>query len=223
MCGRFASFLPAEAIARLFRTVDTIPNLGPSWNLAPSQPALVVRRHPKTGERHLDVLTWGFLPYWTRDPKHARRPINAKAETVASSAMFRDAFARRRCLVPASAFYEWQPVPGTKRKQPLAIARQDGGPLALAGVWEGWRGPAEEVIRSFAIITSDANTLVRPLHDRMPALIEEADWPLWLGEREGDAAALLRPAPEGILRLWPVSSKVNSPDNNEPSLLDRAA
>src|SRR6187399_663396 len=87
LCGRYASFLPPEAIARLFGAVNAIPNLGPSWNLAPTQPALVIRRHPKTGERHLDVLTWGFLPYWTKDPKKARKPINAKAETVATSGM----------------------------------------------------------------------------------------------------------------------------------------
>src|SRR5690349_3249548 len=106
MCGRFASFLPAEAIARLFRTVNPLPNLAPSWNLAPSQDAPVVRRHPKTGERHLDLLRWGLIPYFTQDPKGGRKPINARAETVASSGMFRAAFERRRCLVPAAAFYD---------------------------------------------------------------------------------------------------------------------
>jgi putative SOS response-associated peptidase YedK len=106
MCGRFASFLPAEAIARIFRTVSPLPNIPPNWNVAPTQDALVVRRHPRSGERHLDLLRWGLLPYWTKEPAKARRPINARAETLATSAMFREAFARRRCLVPADAFYE---------------------------------------------------------------------------------------------------------------------
>jgi putative SOS response-associated peptidase YedK len=223
MCGRYASFLPPEAIARLFGAVNALPNLGPSWNLAPTQPALVIRRHSKTGERHLDVLTWGFLPYWTKDLNKARKPINAKAETVATSGMFGDAFARRRCLVPAAAFYEWQQIAGTRQKQPFAIARQDDKPMALAGIWEGWRGPGDEVVRSFAIITTHTNEKLRPLHDRMPVVLEEADWPVWLGERQGDPSAQLRPG--GGRRAVPlaVSPAVNSPANNEPTLLDQVA
>ena len=124
MCGRYANHLPPGAIARLFRTVNPLPNIAPTWNLAPSQDALVVRRHPNTGERRLDVLRWGLLPHFSTDPQHARRPINASAETVASSGMFRDAFAARRCLVPDAAFYEWQAVPGSS-KQPYAIARAE--------------------------------------------------------------------------------------------------
>jgi putative SOS response-associated peptidase YedK len=220
VCGRFASFLPPEAIARMFGTRNAIPNIPPNWNLAPTQPALVARRHPETGERHLDALTWGFLPYWTQDAKEARKPINAKAETVAKSTMFRDAFARRRCLVPANAFYEWRPIEGSKRKQPFAIARQDGQPMALAGIWDLWRGLDDEVVRSFAVITTDANHLLRPVHNRMPVVIEQADWPVWLGEREGDPSRLLHPAAEEVLRLWPVSSAVGSPQNNEAALLD---
>src|ERR1035437_312296 len=107
MCGRYASFLPAEAIVRLFRTVNPLPNVAASWNVAPSQNAMVVRRHPETGERHLDLLTWGLVPHWTMDIHQARRPINARAETVATSPMFRAALVSRRCLVPADAFYEW--------------------------------------------------------------------------------------------------------------------
>jgi len=104
MCGRYASFLPPEAVARFFRTTNALRNIGPSWNVAPSQQAMVVRRHPETGERHLDLLQWGLLPYWTKEPAQARRPINAKPETTATSPMFRQAFAKRRALVPAGAF-----------------------------------------------------------------------------------------------------------------------
>ena len=218
MCGRFASFLPAEAIARLFRTVNPPPNLPPSSNVAPSQNAMVVRRHPETGERHLDLLTWGLVPHWTKDLEAARKPINARAETVATSGMFRAALAARRCLLPANAFYEWKATPSGK--QPYAIARQDGAPLAFAGLWEGWRASDGDVLRTFAIITTQANASMAALHDRMPAILEPADWPARLGEAEGDSVARLRPAAENVLRVWPISRAVNNVRNNGADLLD---
>jgi putative SOS response-associated peptidase YedK len=218
MCGRYATFLPAEAIARIFGTTNPPPNLAPSWNIAPSQNAPVVRRHPESGARHLDLLQWGLLPHWTRDPAKARRPINARAETVATTGMFRDAFARRRCLVPVDAFYEWKPV--ANGKQPYAIVRADGGPLAFAGLWEGFRSTSGEVTRSFAIITTRANAEMAAIHDRMPVILDPADWPLWLGEEAGDPAATLHPLADGALRLWPVSRAVNTPRNNGPTLLE---
>jgi putative SOS response-associated peptidase YedK len=115
MCGRFASFLPAEALRRIFGTVNPLPNLDPSWNLAPTQPAPVVRLHPESKERHLNMLIWGLVPYFTKDLKSARKPINARAETLGTSGMFKAAFARRRCLVPAGAFYEWQKTSAGKQ------------------------------------------------------------------------------------------------------------
>ena len=221
MCGRYASTLPAAAIARLFHVTGTLPERAPSWNIAPSQAVPVVRRHPPTGARHLDLLRWGFLPHWTPEARAARRPINARAETVATAPMWRDAFARRRCLVPADAFYEWRAAQGlaARGKQPYAIARADGAPLALGGLWDGWRGPDGEIVRSFAIVVTAANATMAPIHDRMPVILEERDWPLWLGETEGEAAALLRPAAEGVLRVWPVSRAVNTPRNDGPALL----
>ena len=215
MCGRFASLLPPEALARLFATTNVLPNVAATWNLAPSQDAPVVRRQPETGERHLDLLRWGLLPHFTRDPGTARRPINARAETVATSAMFRSAFAARRCLVPAAAFYEWRQA----GREPHAIARADGETMALAGLWEGFRWPDGRVERTFVIVTTAANATLAALHDRMPVVLEATDWPLWLGETEGDAATLLRPAGESVLRAWPVSRQVNSPRNNGPDLL----
>ena len=164
MCGRYASFEPPEAIARLFRTTGAPPNVAPSWNVAPGRQALVVRRHPQTGERHLDLLQWGLLPHWVKEGAAAPRPINARAETVATSPMFRDAFARRRALIPAQAFYEWQRTENGS-KQPYAIARRDGETLAFAGVWEGWRSPEGEVLRSVAIIVTAANATMTPIHD----------------------------------------------------------
>jgi putative SOS response-associated peptidase YedK len=218
MCGRYASFLPAEAMRRTFRTVNPLPNLDPSWNVAPTSFAPIVRRHPETGERHLDLLQWGLLPYFTKDPVHARRPINARAETVAKSGMFRRAFELRRAIVPADTFYEWRVV--ANGKQPYAIARHDGQPMAFAGLWEGFRWPDGTVTRSFAIITTAANAEIAELHDRMPVILEPADWPVWLGEALGDPGSLLHAPADGTLRTWPVDRRVNSPKNNGPELLE---
>ncbi|HET6234386.1 MAG TPA: SOS response-associated peptidase [Acetobacteraceae bacterium] len=128
MCGHYASAQPPEFIARLFRTVNALPNAAPSWNIAPSQSAMVVRRHPATGERHLDLLQWGLVPHWTKDPPKTKHPVNARAEAGATSGMFRGAFAQLRCLVSADAFYEWKVPEGST--QPYAIARHDGQPMA---------------------------------------------------------------------------------------------
>ena len=217
MCGRYASFLPPELIARLFGTRNPLPNFKPTWNMAPTMDAPVVRRHPQTGERHLDALTWGFIPAFTKSLKAARRPVNARAETVTTSTMFRNAFAKRRCLVPAAAFYEWQAGPAGKT--PYAIAREDGDPMALAGIWEGWRSPDGDVLRSFAIVTTSASAEMAVLHERMPVILEKADWAGWLGETESDPVALLRPSAPGVLRLWRVARLVNSVRNDGPDLL----
>ncbi len=219
MCGRFASTLPPDAIRALFRTAGTVPNLSPSWNVAPTQDAMVVRRHPETGERRLDLLRWGLIPSWTADLKAARKPINARSETAGASGMFKAALAARRCLVPVDAFYEWQARPDGK--QPYAIARRDGTPLAFAGLWEGWRSPEGEVVRTFCILTTAANATMRQLHERMPVILEPDAWPAWLGEGGSDATALMRPANDDVLRLWPVSRAVNSVRNNGSELLDR--
>ena len=150
-----------------------------------------------------------------------RRPINARSETAAKSGMFKGALARRRCLVPADAFYEWKVVEGGK--QPYAIARQDSQPIAFAGLWESYRWPDQAVTRSFTILTTTPNAEMAELHDRMPVILEQQDWPTWLGEVEGDHVALLRSAPDGLLRVWPVDRRVGSPRNSGPELLESIA
>jgi putative SOS response-associated peptidase YedK len=137
MCGRYVSFLPPEALAQLFGTVNPLPNLQPTWNMAPALGEPVVRLHG--AERHLDVLTWSLVPYFTKDLKRARKPINARSETVATSGMFKAAFATRRCLVPAPVYYEWRTDPDGK--MPFAVAQWDGKPVAFAGMWEKWVSP----------------------------------------------------------------------------------
>lgn len=217
MCGRYAAFLPADALAALFQIAGPVPKWAPTWNMAPTRLAPVVRRHPETRERRLDLLRWGLVPHWIEDLKKARQPINARAETLASTPMFRDAYARRRCLVPADAFYEWHV--SDDGKQPWAIARADGAPLVFGGLWEGWRAPDGSVIRSFTIATTSACPTLRPLHERMPVVLEQEDWPLWLGEAEGEVSRLLRPSPAGF-RIWRVGTAVNNVRNDSPALLE---
>ncbi len=217
MCGRYASFLPPAFLARLFGTVNPLPNLEPTWNMAPSRDAPVVRLS-RDDERHLVALKWGLVPYFTKDLKKARKPINARAETIATSGMFREAFARRRCLVPAPVYYEWRDDP--EGKTPFAVARVDGDPVAFAGIWEAWKSPDGEWLQTFATITTDANRVVGQIQDRMPVIVEKPDWPLWLGEAEGDVAALLRPAPEEALRFWQVDKKVGQVRNDGADLIE---
>jgi len=217
MCGRYAAILPADHIATLFQTHGPLPNWGGTWNMAPTRDAPVVRRHPETGERRLDLLRWGLVPHWLKDLKATRQPINARGETIAATPMFRDAYARRRCLVPADAFYEWQAAP--EGKLPWAIARADAACLVFAGLWEGWRGPDGSVIRSYTIVTTSANAALRPLHERMPVVLEEADWADWLGETDADPARLIRPS-AAEFRTWRVGTAVNNVRHDAASLLD---
>ncbi len=222
MCGRYAATLPAESIAALFRTIGPLPNWAATRNMAPTQSAPAIRRHPATGERHLSLLRWGLVPHFVKDLKATPQPINARGETLSRAPMFRDAFARRRCLVPADSFYEWQAAPegnGVRGKLPWSIARADGAPLVFGGLWEGWRGPDGTVVRSFTIVTTSACAALRDLHERMPVVVEEADWPLWLGETPGDPARLIRPS-EAEFRTWRVGTAVNNVRNDDATLLD---
>ncbi len=207
---------PVDELRHLFAALGAMPNVAPSWNVAPTQHAPVLRRHPESGERRLDLLHWGLVPHFTADLATARKPINARSETAATSPMFRDALARRRCLVPADAFYEW--VQEGKAKQPFAIARADGQPMALAGLWEGWRAADGSVLRSFTILTTQACTTLAALHERMAVVLEPEDWPVWLGEPNGDPLALLRPSATAF-RIWKIGPRVGNVRNNDEQLL----
>ncbi len=216
MCGRYAQYRDGDRLRKLFATVNPLPNLQPSWNVAPTRLAPVVRCHPETGARHLDLLRWGLVPHWTKALPEARSPINARCETAATAPMFRDALAHRRCLVPIDAFYEWQVTP--EGKIPHAIAREDGEPIVAAGLWEGWRGPDGAVIRSFTILTTTACPSLAHLHERMPVVLETGDFPHWLGEAPGDVASLLRPSAASF-RVWRVGADVGNVRNDGPDLL----
>lgn len=225
MCGRYQLYKSSRELGDLFKTVNPLPNVPPSWNVAPTNDAPVVRRHPESGARHLDMLRWGLVPRWAKDSSGAARMINARSESVATTAAYRDAFARRRCLVPADGFYEWRAGEGPKApKQPYAIALRDRGTLAFAGLWEGWRSPEGEVLRSFTILTTAANEPLRVLHERMPVILPPEFWPLWLGEEPAEPEALLallRPLPAEALTVWPVSRRVGNVRENDAALLER--
>ena len=173
------------------------PNYAPSWNVTPTDSLPIVRYNTKTGSRTLDLMRWGLVPYWAKDIKIGFKTINAMAETVDTKPMFREAFQRRRCVVPVEAFYEWKKL-GPKEKQPYALALADRGLMALAGLWENWKSPAEEWIRSFTIVTTTPNELCAEIHNRMPVILPSETWPAWLGEEPADAdqlKALLAPYP----------------------------
>jgi putative SOS response-associated peptidase YedK len=192
----------------------------PRYNGAPSQELLVLRQHPDTREYKLDYLRWGLIPNWIKDPNPKLRPINATAERVASAPMFRAAYAKRRCIVPVDNFFEWKAVKGHTAKQPYAIAMQSGDPFAIAGIWESWKHPQTgERVRTFCIITTTANALLAEIHDRMPVIIPRTAYTRWLANIEPDPRDLLIPYPAEEMRLWPISRRVNKPDNDDPDLL----
>ncbi len=223
MCGRFVQKTPLGEIQVLFETVNPVPNAAPRYNAAPTDNLAVVRYNPQTKARALDLLRWGLVPLWAKDLSFGPKCINARSETVATNNIFRDAFERRRCLVPADAFYEWQKR-GGKTTAPYAIIPADDGLFAFAGLWERWKNPADgAIVRSFTIVTDLANDLCAPIHERMPVILPQAAWPLWLGDAPASAAellALLQPYPAEMMRVYPIGPAVGNVRNDDPRLLD---
>ncbi len=224
MCGRVIQSsgpLRLAIVDGLDVSESGMGNVPPRYNAAPSQELLVIRANQETGERSLDLIKWGLIPYWCKDVKGSRKPINAKAETVAKLPMFRDAYAYRRCIVPVDGFFEWHAIKCARAKQPYAIAMKDGSPFGLAGIWENWRNPETgEWERTFAIITVPSNELVGKIHHRMPAILDPDGYDRWLGPGP-DPHYLLIGYPSAPMTMWPISTQVNSPRNDDPSLLDR--
>jgi putative SOS response-associated peptidase YedK len=223
MCGRARLSSDVSEIKLVFSIPPhrPTPNIALSWNVAPTDPLPVVRYDRRAGERSLDVMRWGLVPYWARDIKVGFANINAKAEGIENRPAFREAFARRRCLVPVDSFYEWKKT--ATGKQPFAIALADGRLMALAGLWENWRSQAGEWVRSFAIITTTPNELCAELHNRMPVVLGPETWPAWLGEEPADPRqlqAMLTPHSSEGMTCWPVSPRVGNVKNNDPSLIE---
>ncbi|WP_159995738.1 SOS response-associated peptidase [Roseomonas sp. 18066] len=220
MCGRYFRQKEIVDLGAYFEVHTPLLNdAEASYNIAPTQMALVVRRNPQTGARHLDNLRWGLVPRWAKDAAGAAKLMNARADGIDTKPSFREAFVRRRCLVPADGFYEWRQE--AERKQPYAVALRSGQPMALAGLWEGWQQPDGSWLKTFCIVTTEANEKQALVHHRMPVILPRQDWPLWLGEAEGDPRPLLRPSPAEELACWPVATRVGKFSENDAGLIAR--
>lgn len=219
MCGRFERSISIDVIIRNFRVNNASVEMAPSYNVAPSQDVLIIRVGD-SGERLLESCKWGFLPSWAKEPAMAHKMINARAETIATKPAFRDAFRRNRCLVVADGFYEWEKR--EKKKVPYYVRLKSGKPFGFAGLYNYWSSPEGKSICTCTIITSDSNELIRPVHDRMPVIIQADKEDLWLDPKvsdQGTLLELLKPCPSEDLEMHEISSKVNSPGYDEPDVI----
>ncbi|UWQ90140.1 SOS response-associated peptidase [Rhodobacteraceae bacterium M382] len=216
MCGRFAVTLPNDAMAQLFaaQPANALPEV-PNFNVCPTTQVHVVRS-AETG-RQLGQMRWGFLPHWYKQETAGPLLINARAETIAEKPAFRDACRNRRCLIVATGFYEWTKTE-TGTRLPWYIHRRDGAPIAFAGIWQNWG--TETPHPTCAIVTTGANAHISQLHHRMPVIVEQPDWGLWLGEQGHGAARLMRTGAEDLLRFHSVNPQVNSNRASGPALIE---
>jgi putative SOS response-associated peptidase YedK len=227
MCGRFARRSTQKVLADWFGVeLEDMPWFAPSYNAAPQSVQPVVRLNRDSGKREFALLRWGLVPFWAKDAKLGYTTINARAEEAATKPAFREALKKRRCLVPADAFYEWQRLdPGTdaKKKRPLAVALKSGEPYAFAGLWERWQPEGGDALETFTILTTDPNELMEPVHDRMPVILEPRNYSRWLLPSDPDQPPvdLLRPFPAEKMLAWPVSERVGNVRNNDPELLEQ--
>jgi putative SOS response-associated peptidase YedK len=219
MCGRFTLFTPASRLAEVFLPGEVV-SLTPRYNIAPGQPILAFRASAETGRREFAMPRWGLIPSWARDASIGNRLINARAETVSEKPAFRRAYRERRCLIPADGFYEWKREGPVKR--PFFVRMRDSAPFAFAGLWERWQGIGGEAVETCAILTTDPNELLAPLHDRMPLILPQEDYEAWLDPSVRSPerlAPLLRPYPAGSMEAYPVGRDVNRPATDGPSLI----
>jgi putative SOS response-associated peptidase YedK len=239
MCGRFVSASSPQLLVERFGVTEVgFDDHAPDFNVTPRATVPIVRERAREPvARVLSLVRWGLVPSWAKDPTVGDRLINARAETVATTSSYKTAFRKRRCIVPADAFYEWTSkdkvarLPKGTPRQPYLVHRRDGEPMAFAGLWEIWRDESiadrdapDAWLRTCAIVTTNANALLAPIHDRMPVMLPEASWDAWLDPANPDPAALeamLVPAPDDSLEVYPVSPRVNKPENNDPSLIER--
>lgn len=207
MCGRLVIDLSPEMITEIYGIIKKIDReLNPRYNVVPSQTIPIVREDVE-GNRELTFVRWGLIPSWAKDISIGNSLINARSETAAEKPSFRSAFKRRRCVIPSGGFYEWQRQDG-KRKQPWYFRMADGSPVSIAGLWEHWQGSDGQIIESCSILTTSANELMAPIHDRMPVILSHEDHATWLNPKLTDGAplkALCRPCPADLLNAYPVS------------------
>ena len=220
MCGRFSQTASPEVIAQQFEFTDP-PLFTPRYNIAPSQPIAAIRIDPDTPTRKLVMLRWGLIPSWAKDPKIGNQCINAKAETVAEKPSFRSAFKKRRCLVVATGFYEWQKQGPTK--QPMWIGLRSKLPFAFAGLWQHWKPAEGEPLETCTIITTEPNDLMASIHNRMPVILSPTSYDQWLDptfQHIDPLKTLLRQYPSEELMAYPVSTLLNNPRHDVPQSLE---
>ncbi|HZP88989.1 MAG TPA: SOS response-associated peptidase [Burkholderiales bacterium] len=220
MCGRYELHTPVEEVAREFDAMltDELRDYGAHYNIAPSLRVPVVRegRHGRV----LEAMTWGLVPSWSKNAK-GNKPVNARAETLFDKPMFRNAILRRRCLLPANGYYEWRQ--DGARKQPFWVGMTDGSVFGLAGIWEYWRQEGHDPLITCAVIVTDANELLQPIHDRMPVIVRREDYARWLDPTLTDQAAIarmMRPVPANMLCVYPISPRVNNARNDDAQLIE---
>jgi putative SOS response-associated peptidase YedK len=221
MCGRFARKSTQEVLADWFGVeLEEMPWFAPSFNVAPQSVQPVVRLNRDAGNREFALMRWGLVPEWAKDAKIGYSTINARAEEVASKPAFREALKKRRCLVPADAFFEWQRL-DPKSKRPFAIGLKSGDPFAFAGLWESWLPKDGEPLETFTILTTDPNEVVT-IHNRMPVILEPKDYDRWLDASDlaRPPVDLLRSYPGERMQTWAVSDRVGNVRNNDPGILE---
>ncbi len=227
MCGRFTLIHPIENIATTFRaTVPPTLQTGPHYNIAPTQNILTVLNESDPSEnktnRQLELLRWGLIPSWAKEESVGSRMINARAETLAEKPSFKRLLHNRRCLIVADGFYEWMQEPGSKSKTPMYITLKDSELFAFAGLWDSWKRPDGEILRTCTIITTEPNELMTSIHNRMPAILSPQNWEAWLNSEKSDEAQLLNllgPYPTEQMQARPVSRQVNDPKHDTPALI----
>ncbi len=221
MCGRFTLTTTPQDLQTAFSWLSIPPDaVSPRYNIAPTQPIAVVANN---GQKSLDYFIWGLIPSWAKDPGIGNRMINARAETLAEKPAYRSAFRRRRCLILADGFYEWKAIPGKKSKQPMYIHLKSGQPYAFGGLWEIWNSPDGSIVYSCTIITTEPNTLMAEIHNRMPLILPEDSYEQWLSTGDFQAnelAPLLQPFPADQMTAYPVSPLVNNPANDVPACVE---
>lgn len=225
MCGRYKLTVPFREIVRLYNLTNSV-NLRPRYNIAPTQDVLAIIYDGATKQRPGEMFRWGLVPFWAKDIKIGYHLINAKAETITERPAYREAFKTRRCIIPADAFYEWQET-GKSLKQPYAIVMKDRSVFGFAGLWEKWTDEASgEVIRSCTIITTEPNALCAPIHNRMPVILDPANYAKWLGEQpaSNDALqAMLKPFPAERMACFKIGTRIGNVKYDEASLAEPLA
>lgn len=216
MCGRFALKAPPAKLATYF-DLDEVADFAPRYNIPPGTDIPVIRQSPEH-KRVLHLLRWGLVPHWAKDPGIGNKLNNACGESVAEKPSFRDAFKRRRCLIPADGFYEWKA--DGKLKQPYYISLKTGEPMALGGLWESWKSPDGEIRRTCCIITTGPNEVMAPIHDRMPVILAPEHWQAWLDAPAEDIQPLVRPYDASAMQAWPVDRRVSRTVDDDAGLIE---